>query len=83
MRVRRARLPALTASVGRSVGRSVSVALDVNQAILTGDNQNINMYQSCAGDGYIRFVFVASDGFGSFDIHLNAVQENIDPTASL
>ena len=31
--------------------------------------------------GYIRFVFVAGDGFGSFDIHLDAINENLDPSA--
>ena len=54
----------------------------VNQNILQGDNQNINVYQSCSNGGYVRFVFVASEGFGSFDINLAAIDDNLDDHAA-
>lgn len=59
--------------------------------IQSADNQNINVFQSCAGartaqlvdsSGYVRFMFVADAGFVSFDVTLDSVEQNLDDHAS-
>jgi hypothetical protein len=59
--------------------------------LLTADNQNINVYQSCAGSntaqlvdssGYVRFVFVGDAGFLSFDVTVDSIERNLDEHAA-
>lgn len=35
---------------------------------LLADNSNINIYQGCQNNGYMRFVFVGETGFASYDV---------------
>ena len=53
----------------------------------TSQNQNINVFQSCAtartaqlvdSSGYVRFMFVADAGFISFDVTLDSIEGNLD-----
>eukprot|EP01043_Picozoa_sp_COSAG02_P027036 COSAG02_NODE_1576_length_11868_cov_82.967117_10_plen_331_part_00 len=57
----------------------------------TSQNQNINVFQSCAtartaqlvdSSGYVRFLFVADAGFLSFDVTLDSIEGNLDQHAS-
>ena len=40
---------------------------------LAADNSNINIYQSCTGGGYVRFVFVGATGYVVYDVPIGTL----------